>query len=99
MSGMADRDHEITSSILRSWQQPLELCIQLAAGYRAAGDVANADYYDQAAVRYRQAIDGARDAWADADRLPVLRAIIAADADAETLWCPTPAAEEVTHVH
>lgn len=98
MSAMADRDHEITSSIQRGFEQALELCVQNAAGYRAAGDVENADYYDQAVIRYRQAIDGARDAWAHADRLAVLRANAVAETDAETYWCPTPASEGVPHV-
>lgn len=91
-NGMGDLDHEITSSIQRGWQQALELCVQLGAGYRAAGDVPNTQYYDQAVLRYRQAIDGARDAWASADRVEALRAITAHDAawDAETASCDAP---------
>lgn len=87
---MADRDHEIKSSILRGFEQALALVEQLADGYSAAYDVENTQYYDEAATRYRQAIDGARDAWAAADRLEVLRANAASDRDAETASCDAP---------
>lgn len=90
MSAMSELDHEITSSIQRGWEQALELCVQLGAGYRAAGDLPNMQFYDQAVLRYRQAIDGARDAWAHADRLAVLRANAARDRDAETMSCDAP---------
>lgn len=87
-----DRDSEIKSSILRGWQQALELCVQNAAGYRAASDVENADYYDQAVLRYQQAVDGARDMWATADRLAALAANADHDSawDAETAACDAP---------
>lgn len=98
-NGTSDLDHEITSSIQRGWEQALGLCVQLGAGYHAAGDVQNAQYYDQAVLRYRQAIDGARDAWAYADRLVVLRATAAADRDAETASCASRDTEEIPRVH
>ena len=92
MSAMADLDHEITSSIQRSWDQALDLCVQMAASYYAAGDAENGAYYDQVVRRYRQAIDGARDGWANADRLDALAANATHDAawDAETASCDAP---------
>lgn len=91
-NGMGDRDHEIQATILRGWQQNIELCEQLAAGYHAAGDADNGAYLDHTVLRYRQAVDGARDAWASADRVEALRAITAHDAawDAETAACDAP---------
>lgn len=97
MSAMSELDHEITSSIQRGWQQALELCEQLAAGYHAAGDIPNSQYYDQAVLRYRQAIDGARDAWAHADRLVVLRATVAMDPETEA--CSARDTEEMPRVN
>lgn len=101
MSATADRYGEVTSSILRGWEQALQLCVQLGDGYRAAGDVENAQYYDEAVRRYRQAVDGARDAWAIADRLETLGANADRDSawDAETASCDARDTEEMPRVH
>lgn len=97
MSGMADHEYEITSSIQRSMAQVADLCTQLGAGYHAALDSENGDRLERAAERWRQAIDGALREWAAADRRETLRATAAADV--ETPWCPTPASEGVPDVH
>lgn len=96
-NGMPDRDHEITASIQRSWQQVLELCEQLAAGYHAAGDAENGAYLDHTVLRYRQAIDGARREWGAADRRDALRELAAIDPETEAYAARD--TEEMPRVH